>query len=84
MPLVPRDEAFDARLHELGPAAIPSAAELTVEGLRALLEGLQPPVQGALDLGYWEAEWAGHLAAAVRRREQAAPSDESSKFDRKP
>jgi hypothetical protein len=72
---VPRDEAFDARLHELGPAAIPPAAELTVEGLRALLDGLQPPVQGAVDLGYWEAEWARHLAAAAR--EQAVPSDES-------
>ena len=64
VPLVPRDGAFDPRLHELGPAAIPPPAELTVEGLRALLDGLQPPAQGAVDLSYWEAEWAPHLAAA--------------------
>ena len=60
-----RAEAFDPRLHELGPAAIPPPAELTVEGLRALLDGLRPPTQGAVDLSYWEAEWEGHLAAAA-------------------
>jgi hypothetical protein len=65
VPLVPRDQAFDPRLHELGPAAIPPPAELTVEGLRALLDGLRPPAQGAVDLSYWEAEWEGHLAAAA-------------------
>ena len=68
VPLVPRDEAFDARLHELGPAAIPPPAELTVEGLRAILDGLQPPAQSAVDLSYWEAEWAGHLATAAEEQ----------------
>ena len=74
VPLVPRDQAFDPRLHELGPAAIPPPAELTVEGLRALLDGLRPPAQGAVDLSYWEAEWEGHLAAAA----EAAPSAEAA------
>ena len=74
VPLVPRDQAFDPRLHELGPAAIPPPEELTVAGLRALLDGLRPPAQGAVDLSYWEAEWEGHLAAAA----EAAPSAEAA------
>ena len=55
-------------------AAIPPPAELTVEGLRALLDGLRPPVQGAVHLSHWEAEWKAHLAAAA----VAAPTAEAA------
>ena len=64
------------RLLELATSQAAYFLPLTiqVEGLRALLDGLRPPVQGAVHLSHWEAEWKAHLAAAA----VAAPTAEAA------
>ena len=68
-----RAEAFDPRLHELGPAAIPPPAELTVEGLRALLDGLRPPAHGRAPWTSATGRWSGRGTSQRPQRRPRAP-----------
>lgn len=67
VPLIVRDDAFDARLFDgTGAVALPRPEQLTAEALGLLLETIQRPPAGCADLltmSHWKRVWAEELRA---------------------